>query len=64
MKIEVYTSVEEMKLSMVEDSISPVESLMQCLNLLDFYATLNKNNKLEKATNEGIEWIELKFKSE
>jgi hypothetical protein len=64
MKVEVYTSVEEMKQSMVEDSISPVESLIQCLNLLDFYATLNKNNKLEKASNDGIEWIELKFKSE
>jgi hypothetical protein len=62
MKVEVYTSVEEMKLSMVEDSISPVESLIHCLNLLDFYATLNKNNRVE--VNDGIEWIELKFKSE
>jgi hypothetical protein len=62
MKVEVYTSVEEMKLSMVEDSISPVESLIHCLNLLDFYATLNKNNRVEM--NDGIEWIELKFKSE
>jgi hypothetical protein len=64
MKVEVYTSVEEMKQSTVNDSISPVESLIQCLNLLDFYATLNKNNKREKTTNDGIEWIELKFKSE
>jgi hypothetical protein len=62
MKVEVYTSVEEMKLSMVEDSISPVESLIHCLNLLDFYAILNKNNRVEM--NDGIEWIELKFKSE
>jgi hypothetical protein len=62
MKVEVYTSVEEMKLNMVEDSISPVESLIHCLNLLDFYATLNKNNRVEM--NDGIEWIELKFKSE
>ena len=64
MKVEVYTSVEEMKQSMVEDSISPAESLIQCLNLLDFYATLNKDNKQEKTTNDGIAWIELKFKSE
>ncbi len=62
MKVEVYSSVEEMKQSMVEDSISPAESLIHCLNLLDFYATLNKNNKVE--INDGIEWIELKFKSE
>lgn len=63
MKVEVYSSVEEMKQSMVEDSISPAESLIHCLNLLDFYATLNKNNRVEKP-NDGIEWIELKFKSE
>jgi len=60
MKVEVYSSVEEMNSTIGEKSISPAESLIQCLDLLDLYATLNKNNRSERQSSDAIEWIELK----
>jgi hypothetical protein len=60
MKVEVYSSVEEMNNTTEARSISPVVSLIQCLDLLDLYAALNKNNKVELQTFDAIEWIELK----
>lgn len=60
MKVEVYSSVEEMNSTIGEKSISPAGSLIQCLDLLDLYATLNKNNRSERQSSDAIEWIELK----
>lgn len=64
MKVEVYSSVEEMNSATEERSISPTESLIQCLDLLDFYAALNKNKKAELQSSDAIEWIELKSVTE
>lgn len=64
MKVEVYSSVDEMNSATEEISISPTDSLIQCLDLLDFYAALNKNNKAEFQSSDAIEWIELKSVTE
>jgi len=64
MKVEVYSSVDEMNSATEEISISPTDSLIQCLDLLDFYAALNKNNKVEFQSSDAIEWIELKSVTE
>ena len=64
MKVEVYSSVEEMNNATEARSISPVVSLIQCLDLLDLYAALNKNNWVELQSSDAIEWIELNVQPE
>jgi hypothetical protein len=42
--------------------LSPVESLIHCLNVIDFIAAL-RNSAVEKNIEEEIEWIILPFKT-
>ncbi len=61
MKVSVYSSIEEMKMDEKKEVLSPVESLIQCLDLLDFYAAL-KNDGITMNAKNDIDWIDLKFK--
>ncbi|MBP9925337.1 MAG: hypothetical protein KBF45_05050 [Cyclobacteriaceae bacterium] len=63
MKVNVYSSIEEMKSDEAEVEYSPVESLIQCLNLLDFYTAL-KMDGINTSVKNNIDWIELKFKGQ
>ncbi len=62
MKVEVYSDVSEKKTEKVVQSLSPSESLIRCLDLLDFNRALTKSQKFApKKNDEGMEWIELSF---
>ena len=62
MKVEVYSDLNEKKTEKVEESLSPSESLIRCLDVLDFNRALVKSQKFaSKKNDEGIEWIELSF---
>jgi hypothetical protein len=45
-----------------ELALSPIERLYLCLDLMDLSASLYKNQP--PVADDGIEWIELKFKHE
>jgi hypothetical protein len=60
--VEVYSHVSEKKSEKEQPSLSPAESLVRCLDLLDFNRALVKSNKLSyKKQDDDINWIELSF---
>jgi hypothetical protein len=64
-KAILYSEIREKK-ALVEEplTLSPTESLIRCLDVLDFNAALLKSNPHRSLKNEvpAIEWIELKFR--
>ena len=62
MKVELYSEVREKKSENIQQSLSPEESLIRCLDLLDFNRALVKSRKLTyKKQDDTINWIELSF---
>jgi hypothetical protein len=62
MKVEVYSDVSEKKSEKERPSLSPTESLIRCLDLLDFNRALVTSNKFPyKKQDDTINWIELSF---
>lgn len=62
MKVEVYSEVNEKEIEKMNHTLSPAESLIRCLDVLDFHRALTKSQKLTpQKTDDGINWIELSF---
>lgn len=63
MKVQVYSDVSEKKSVKLDQSLSPKESLIRCLDLLDFNRALVKSSKFtfKKKQYKSINWIELSF---
>ena len=63
MKVQVYSDVSEKKSVTLDQSLSPKESLIRCLDLLDFNRALVKSSNLDikKKQYKSINWIELSF---
>jgi hypothetical protein len=63
MKVQVYSDVSEKKSVTLDRSLSPKESLIRCLDLLDFNRALVKSSKFtfKKKQSNSINWIELSF---
>lgn len=60
--MEVYSHVNEKKSAKEQPPLSPAESLIRCLDLLDFNRALVKSNKFPyKKQDDDINWIELSF---
>ena len=61
--MEIYSDVSEKKSERDQPSLSPAESLIRCLDLLDFNRALVKSNKVhyKKQQEDNINWIELSF---
>lgn len=63
-KVILYPDIEEKK-TMVEESValSPLDSLVQCLDVMDFNAALVKSNPHRQSVvyEDGIDWINLTF---
>lgn len=63
MKAQVYSDVGEKKIQKEERPLSPVESLIRCLDVLDFNRALSEAQKFTpKKKDDGITWIELSFR--
>ena len=63
MKVQVYSDVSEKKSVTLDQSLSPKESLIRCLDLLDFNRALVKSSNFafKKKQDKSINWIELSF---
>lgn len=63
MKVQVYSDVNEKKSVTLDQSLSPKESLIRCLDLLDFNRALVKSSNFafKKKQYKSINWIELSF---
>ncbi len=62
MKVVVYSDVNAKRGEEAEPPLSPTESMIRCLDLLDFNAALTKAGKFTyRKQSDGIKWIELNF---
>jgi len=63
MKVTLYNDINDKKRKHSEPSLSSTESLIQCLDVLDFNRALSKSGKhLIKKYPDVIKWIELNFR--
>ncbi|MEM7548995.1 MAG: hypothetical protein AAF363_04945 [Bacteroidota bacterium] len=63
LKIEVFHSYEEKKLAPDEGHLTDREALIKTLDILDFNASLAKENPEFPNTEDDIDWIDLPLNS-
>lgn len=61
-----YSNIAEKKIfnEGVSEILSPLESLIQGLNVMDLNAALKQSNNINLVEVEDIVWIELKFRND